>query len=63
VTAETREQVRRLKNTVMGVSNRLSLLARSAEVTGPASAGMAELAVDLARVADRLERLLSGVDA
>ena len=61
MTGEIREQLRRLKNTVMGASHRLSRLAASGELPDPAAASLAELAGDLAKTAQRLERLLSAL--
>ena len=60
---ETTEQVRRLKNTVMGAGHRLSLLAASDEVSAAQARALSELAAELARTAQRLERLLSGFEA
>ena len=62
MTGEIREQVRRLKNTVMGASHRLSLLAGSGELPAGAATALAELAGELARTAQRLERLLSALE-
>lgn len=62
MTGATREQVRRLKNTVMGASHRLSLLAGSGELPEGAAAALAELAGELVGAAQRLERLLSALE-
>jgi hypothetical protein len=61
--SEVREQVRRLKNTVMGAGHRLSLLAASGEVPPGQAQALEGLAQDLARTAWSLEQLLSGLDA
>lgn len=52
------EQLRRLKNTVMGVSNRLSQLGRSRELPDAAEE-LASIGRELAATAQRLERLLA----
>jgi hypothetical protein len=53
------EQLRRLKNTIMGASNRLAILARSGQLTDPESGELAQASAQLASVAQRLERMLS----
>ncbi len=57
--AELAEQLRRLKNTVMGAGHRLSLLARSGHFSPEETAGLQETARELAASAQRLERLLA----
>jgi len=57
--AETTEQLRRLKNTVMGAGHRLSLLARSGRVEAQEAAALAAVAKDLSATARRLEALLA----
>jgi hypothetical protein len=57
---ETYEQLRRLKNTVMGAGHRLSLLTRSGRLAGSEAEALAAIAADLAAAAQRLERLLAG---
>lgn len=63
MTDGTREQLRRLKNTVMGASNRLSILARSGDAPPNASNAIVELAAELAACAQKLDRLLALIDA
>lgn len=53
------EQLRRLKNTVMGAGNRLSLMAQSSEVTREQAQTLAQCAAELSAVAQRLERVLA----
>jgi hypothetical protein len=55
------EQLRRLKNTVMGASHRLSLLAGSGAISGRNPAELVSISRDLADAAQRLERLLAGL--
>ncbi len=55
----TEEQLRRLKNTVMGAGYRLSQLAQSGEVGAAAVTELASIARDLNETAARLERLLA----
>ncbi len=55
---ESLEQLRRLKNTVMGAANRLALLGRSGELPPEATQELAALSAELAQTALRLERLL-----
>ncbi len=57
--APTYEQLRRLKNTVMGAGHRLSLLARSGQVDPEEAAALAKAAQDLSATAQRLEGLLA----
>jgi hypothetical protein len=57
--AERLEQLRRLKNTVMGAANRLTLLAKEFP---PDEAGtLHEAAATLAAAAQRLDRLLARI--
>ncbi len=56
---ETYEQLRRLKNTVMGAGHRLSLLARSGRLARPEAEAVAAIAAGLATAAQRMERLLA----
>ena len=53
------EQLRRLKNTVMGAGYRLSQLAQSGELHAAASTELAAITRDLNEAAGRLERLLA----
>jgi hypothetical protein len=55
----TEEQLRRLKNTVMGAGYRLSQLAQSGELQGAAASELTSIARDLNEAAARLERLLA----
>jgi hypothetical protein len=55
----TEEQLRRLKNTVMGAGYRLSQLAESGELHTGAAAELASITRDLNEAAGRLERLLA----
>jgi hypothetical protein len=57
----TEEQLRRLKNTVMGAGYRLSQLAQSAELHTGAAAELASITRDLNEAAARLERLLASL--
>ena len=57
---DTAEQLRRLKNTIMGASHRLSLLAGSADLVREAST-LREVAAELQASVERLERLLASV--
>jgi copper homeostasis protein CutC len=54
------EQLRRLKNTVMGAGHRLSLLA-GAGVSAKTAAELAAISRELAEAAQRLDRLLAGL--
>ncbi|MDQ6884066.1 MAG: hypothetical protein M3077_07495 [Candidatus Dormibacteraeota bacterium] len=56
--SESLEQLRRLKNTVMGAANRLSLVGRSGELTPEALRELTAVSAELAQAAMRLERLL-----
>ena len=53
------EQLRRLKNTVMGAGYRLSQLAQSGELQAGAVTELAAITRDLNEAAGRLERLLA----
>jgi hypothetical protein len=55
----TEEQLRRLKNTVMGAGYRLSQLAQSGELQAGASKELASITRELNEAAGRLERLLA----
>jgi hypothetical protein len=55
----TEEQLRRLKNTVMGAGYRLSQLAQSGELQAAAATELASITRDLNQAAARLERLLA----
>lgn len=57
----TEEQLRRLKNTVMGAGHRLSLLAQSGELHPSAATELASITRDLNGAVGRLERLLAGL--
>jgi hypothetical protein len=56
---EVDEQIRRLKNTIMGAAHRLSLLARAETLSRQDKDGLASISRDLADAAQRLERLLA----
>lgn len=58
--AALEEQLRRLKNTVMGAGHRLSLIAGTG-VSAKTAAELAAISRDLAEAAQRLERLLAGL--
>jgi hypothetical protein len=53
------EQLRRLKNTVMGAGHRLSLLAGSGTISGQTASDLESISRDLGEAAQRLERLLA----
>jgi hypothetical protein len=55
------EQLRRLKNTVMGAGHRLSLLAQSGQLPAGAATELASISRDLNEAAGRLERLLARI--
>ena len=55
----TEEQLRRLKNTVMGAGYRLSQLAQSGALNAGATTELAAITRDLNDAAGRLERLLA----
>jgi hypothetical protein len=57
--AQAQEQLRRLKNTVMGAGYRLSQLAKSGELQAGAATELAAITRDLNEAAGRLERLLA----
>ncbi len=55
----TEEQLRRLKNTVMGAGYRLSQLAKLGDLHVGAATELASISRDLNEAAGRLERLLA----
>jgi len=55
------EQLRRLKNTIMGASHRLSELARTGPLAAHAADDLASISRELAGAAQRLERLLAAL--
>ncbi len=55
----TEEQLRRLKNTVMGAGYRLSQLAQSGELQAAAATELTSITRDLNQAVARLERLLA----
>lgn len=55
------EQLRRLKNTVMGAGHRLSLLSTSADLSERDATQLASISRELGDAAQRLERLLAGL--
>lgn len=57
------EQLRRLKNTVMGASHRLNLIARSGALSPQDASTLAALASELSQTVQRLERLLARLRA
>jgi len=59
--AAAEEQLRRLKNTVMGAGHRLSQLAQSGELHPGAATELASITRDLNEAAGRLERLLAAL--
>lgn len=56
---DSEEQLRRLKNTVMGAGHRLSLLAQSGELKADAGRELGEISSELAEAARRLGQLLA----
>ena len=52
------EQLRRLKNTIMGAGHRLSILGRSGELDPDASHELRAISAALTDAAQRLERML-----
>jgi len=58
---DSEEQLRRLKNTVMGAGHRLSLLAKSEELEADAGRELNEISSDLADAARRLGQLLAAM--
>jgi hypothetical protein len=58
---DSEEQLRRLKNTVMGAGHRLSLLAQSGELEADAGRELSEISSELAEAARRLGQLLSAM--
>ena len=59
--AAAEEQLRRLKNTVLGAGYRLSQLAQSGELHPGAATELASITRDLNEAAGRLERLLAAL--
>ena len=57
---DSAEQLRRLKNTIMGASHRLTLLAELPELARESDA-LREIAADLQSNVEQLERLLASV--
>lgn len=57
---DSAEQLRRLKNTIMGASHRLTLLAQSPELAWESGA-LQEIAAELQSNVEQLERLLASV--
>ena len=57
----TEEQLRRLKNTVMGAGYRLAQLAQSGELHADASTELVSITRDLNEAVGRLERLLAAL--
>jgi hypothetical protein len=55
------EQLRRLKNTVMGAGHRISLLAQSGELEADAGRELSEISSELADAARRLGQLLAAM--
>jgi len=55
----TEEQLRRLKNTVMGAGHRLSLLAKSGSLPEAMAGELAAITRELNAAVGRLERLLA----
>lgn len=60
-TSSRDEQLRRLKNTIMGAGYRLGQLARSGELGEPEVAELTAISRSLTDAALRLERLLTSV--
>lgn len=58
---DAHEQLRRLKNTVMGAGYRLGQLARSQEFTESTAADLRSVSSELTQAAQRLERLLAAL--
>jgi hypothetical protein len=58
---DSEEQLRRLKNTVMGAGHRLSLLAQSGELGADAGRELGEISFELAEAARRLGQLLAAM--
>jgi hypothetical protein len=58
-TTPTEEQLRRLKNTVMGAGYRLSQLAKSGDLHLGAATELASITRELNEAVGRLERLLA----
>ena len=60
-TPPTEEQLRRLKNTVMGAGYRLSQLAQSGDLHAGAATELASITRELNEAVGRLERLLAAL--
>jgi hypothetical protein len=60
-TTPIEEQLRRLKNTVMGAGHRLSLLAQSRDLPGGAAGELVSISRELNEAVGRLERLLAAL--
>ena len=60
-TPPTEEQLRRLKNTVMGAGHRLSEIAKSRELHPGATTELASISRELEDAVGRLERLLTAL--
>jgi len=60
-TPPAEEQLRRLKNTVMGAGHRLSLIAQSRELHPGAVTELASITRELEDAVGRLERLLASL--
>jgi hypothetical protein len=58
---QTEEQLRRLKNTVMGAGYRLSQLAKSGDLHAGAATELVSISHELNRAVGRLERLLASL--
>ena len=58
--ADTAEQLRRLKNTIMGASHRLTLLSKSPELARESDT-LRQIAMELQSNVEQLERLLASV--
>ncbi len=58
-TPPAEEQLRRLKNTVMGAGYRLSQLAKSSDLHASAATELASISRELNEAVGRLERLLA----
>lgn len=57
---DSAEQLRRLKNTIMGASHRLTVLSKSPELAREAAI-LREIAMELQSNVEQLERLLASV--
>jgi hypothetical protein len=59
--SEPQEQLRRLKNTIMGAGHRLNQLAKSGAFPDQSSPALRTISGELAEIAQRLERLLAAL--